>query len=103
MAMTATCWWAYTYRREGFIPQMYGSIRACCAATSELDMFPRAGIQWGDRKLLYIFHFRESFADQHIVGTGEKFRHAGFSSSKVEQIVPGELYAGHGAPKEKCA
>lgn len=54
MAMTATCWWAFTYRREGFIPQMYGSIRACCAATTELGIFPREGVKWGDRKLLCI-------------------------------------------------
>jgi hypothetical protein len=23
IAMTAVCWWAFTYTREGFIPQMY--------------------------------------------------------------------------------
>lgn len=50
LAMTVTCWWAFTYKREGFMPQMYGSIRACCAATTDLRDFPREGIQWGDRK-----------------------------------------------------
>ncbi len=33
---------------------MYGSIRACCAATTELEIFPREGVKWGDRKLLCI-------------------------------------------------
>lgn len=46
--MTATCWWAFTYTREGFIPQMYGSIRVCCAATTELVHYTEKGIQWGD-------------------------------------------------------
>lgn len=50
MAMTATCWWAFTYTREGFMPTMFGSIRACCAATTELEEFPDEGIQWGDCK-----------------------------------------------------
>lgn len=50
--MTGVCWWAFTYTREGFIPQMYGSIRACCAATSELEDFAHEGIQWGDCKFL---------------------------------------------------
>ncbi|KAK8903492.1 hypothetical protein QC760_007966 [Botrytis cinerea] len=62
IGQTAICWWAFTYRREGFIPQMYGSIRACCASTSELEDFGRGGIQWGD------------------LGMGERFRHAGFSA-----------------------
>ncbi|CAD6442483.1 33baad1a-6dfe-4dc4-a074-25ebd4144f31 [Sclerotinia trifoliorum] len=48
VGQTAVCWWAFTYRREGFIPQMYGSIRACCASTSELEDFGNGGIQWGD-------------------------------------------------------
>ncbi|KAF2084033.1 hypothetical protein K490DRAFT_5171, partial [Saccharata proteae CBS 121410] len=46
--MTITCWWTYTYRREGFIPQMFGSMRTLCSATSELDGFSPEGIQWGD-------------------------------------------------------
>ncbi|TVY89857.1 hypothetical protein LAWI1_G004089, partial [Lachnellula willkommii] len=48
IAMTAVCWWAFTFTREGFIPQMYGSIRACCASTAELEDFAYEGIQWGD-------------------------------------------------------
>ncbi|KAI9644229.1 hypothetical protein NHQ30_007584 [Ciborinia camelliae] len=48
VVQTVICWWAFTYRREGFIPQMYGSIRTCCASTSELEHFGRDGIQWGD-------------------------------------------------------
>lgn len=35
-----------------------------------------------------------SFADCETVGQGDKFRHAGFSETKVEAIVPGELYCG---------
>ncbi|KAF2137060.1 uncharacterized protein K452DRAFT_279060, partial [Aplosporella prunicola CBS 121167] len=46
--MTVACWWTFTYRREGYIPQMFGSIRTLCAATSELQDFPPEGIQWGD-------------------------------------------------------
>ncbi|KAI4226391.1 MAG: hypothetical protein L6R36_003199 [Xanthoria steineri] len=76
LMQTGICWWAFTYSREGFMPQMYGSIRACCAATTQLTTFPQAGIQWGD------------------LGKGEKFRHAGFSSDVVEEIVPAELYSG---------
>ncbi|KAL8958559.1 MAG: hypothetical protein Q9193_004407 [Seirophora villosa] len=78
LAQTGICWWAFTYSREGFMPQMYGSIRACCAATTELRRFPRAGIQWGD------------------LGEGKKFRHAGFSDEDVAEIVPAELYCGDG-------
>ncbi|APA16249.1 hypothetical protein sscle_16g110190 [Sclerotinia sclerotiorum 1980 UF-70] len=63
VGQTAVCWWAFTYRREGFIPQMYGSIRTCCASTSELEDFRDGGIQWGD------------------LGMGESFRHAGFSNA----------------------
>lgn len=76
IAMTVVCWWAFTYTREGFIPQMYGSIRACCASTTELYDFNAIGIQWGD------------------LGKGEQFRHAGFSSDEIEKIVPAELYCG---------
>ncbi|TVY37706.1 hypothetical protein LOCC1_G007239 [Lachnellula occidentalis] len=76
IAMTAVCWWAFTFTREGFIPQMYGSIRACCASTAELEDFAYEGIQWGD------------------LGMGEKFRHAGFTSDEPGKILPAELYAG---------
>ena len=48
VAMTGTCYWAFSYTREGFIPQMYGSIRVCCAATTELSDYTEKGIQWGD-------------------------------------------------------
>ncbi|KAI9816742.1 MAG: hypothetical protein M1827_001387 [Pycnora praestabilis] len=82
MTMTGICWWAFTYRREGFIPQMYGSLRACCASTTELDEFRSQGIQWGD------------------LGEGEKFRHAGFTSGEVGKIVPAELYCGRDLPEE---
>jgi len=76
VAMTAVCWWAFTYTREGFIPQMYGSIRTCCASTTELTDFNSTGILWGD------------------LGMGEKFRHAGFSSDEPGPIIPAELYCG---------
>ncbi|KAL9004205.1 MAG: hypothetical protein Q9188_002955 [Gyalolechia gomerana] len=76
LTQTGICWWAFSYSREGFMPQMYGSIRACCAATTELKGFPKDGIQWGD------------------LGEGEKFRHAGFSSGEVGDIIPAELYCG---------
>ncbi|KAF1851392.1 uncharacterized protein K460DRAFT_362139 [Cucurbitaria berberidis CBS 394.84] len=76
LLMTGVCWWAYTYRREGFIPQMYGSIRTLCAATTQLDDFPSNGVQWGD------------------LGQGQSFRHAGLAAEDVMKIVPNELYAG---------
>ncbi|OCK75622.1 hypothetical protein K432DRAFT_361762 [Lepidopterella palustris CBS 459.81] len=76
LVMTGLCWWAFTYTREGFIPQMFGSIRTCCAATTELDDFPWYGVQWGD------------------LGTGKQFRHAGLSAEAVGKIEPCELYAG---------
>ncbi|KAI4120921.1 MAG: hypothetical protein LQ338_006672 [Usnochroma carphineum] len=82
LTQTGICWWAFTYSREGFMPQMYGSIRACCAATTDLKSFPRAGIQWGD------------------LGEGKKFRHAGFSSDDVGEIVPAELYCGRGSEED---
>ncbi|TEY44889.1 hypothetical protein BOTCAL_0342g00130 [Botryotinia calthae] len=71
IGQTAICWWAFTYRREGFIPQMYGSIRACCASTSELEDFGR-------------------------VGMGERLRHAGFSADEPGKIIPAEIYCGRG-------
>lgn len=74
--MTGVCWWAFTYKREGFIPQMYGSIRVLCAATTQLDDFPSNGIQWGD------------------LGEGKMFRHAGLAAEEVMKIVPNALYAG---------
>ena len=46
--MTAVCWWAFTYTREGFIPQMYGSMRVLCASTSELHEFGTEGVKWGE-------------------------------------------------------
>ncbi|MCJ1353819.1 MAG: hypothetical protein MMC33_003806 [Icmadophila ericetorum] len=48
LVVMCLCWWAFTYRRKGFMPQMYGSIRTCCAVTSELNEFSKEGIQWGD-------------------------------------------------------
>ena len=50
IGITSTCWWAFTYTREGFMPQMYGSIRTCCAATTEVDDFRNGLLKWGDRK-----------------------------------------------------
>lgn len=38
---------------------MYGSIRACCAATTELEDFPKEGIQWGDRECSINRFFRD--------------------------------------------
>jgi hypothetical protein len=76
--MTSVSWWAFTYRREGFIPQMFGSIRTLCSATTQLDDFPSNGIMWGD------------------LGMGKLYRHAGLSPEEVMQIVPYEPYAGTG-------
>jgi hypothetical protein len=76
LLMTGVCWWAFTYKREGFIPQMFGSIRVLMASTTQLDNFPDNGIQWGD------------------LGEGPQFRHAGLSAEDVMKIVPNELYAG---------
>ena len=76
MLMTGVCWWAYTYKREGFIPQMFGSIRTLCAATTSLDDFPTTGVQWSD------------------LGMNRNFRHAGLSAEMAGKIVPNELYAG---------
>ena len=88
------------------MPQMFGSIRTCCAASTELEDFPEEGIQWGDREYIPL-HSRASTAshsftlhtDPFIVGEGDKFRHAGFSASKVGPIVPGELYCGRQSQK----
>lgn len=80
IVMTGVCWWAFTYTREGFIPQMYGSVRACCASTSELTGadfgMNKKGIKWGD------------------LGKGERFRHAGLTGGKPGNIRPGEIYCG---------
>ncbi|KAL3422988.1 hypothetical protein PVAG01_04735 [Phlyctema vagabunda] len=75
IVMTSVCWWAFSYKREGFMPQMYGSIRVCCASTTNLTSFNTDGISWGD------------------LGMGEKFRHSGFTSSDPDKIVPGKLYS----------
>jgi hypothetical protein len=77
LLMTAVCWWAFTYKREGFIPQMFGSVRVIMASTTSLEGFPDNGIQWGD-----------------LGGEGERFRHAGLSAEDVGNIEPHELYAG---------
>lgn len=79
LIMTSGCWWAFTYRREGYIPQMFGSIRVLCASTTELDDFYPGGVQWGD------------------LGEGKQFRHAGLTSCEVQTIHPNELYAGRDA------
>jgi len=77
LGMTIVCWWAYYYKREGFIPTMYGSARACYAGTVGTTKIGSNGLKWGD------------------LGKppDARFRHAGFSSGKVGSIVPGELYA----------
>lgn len=67
----------------------------CGAAATELEDFTEKGIQWGDGS----FHMRfeamnEGDADFLAVGQGSRFRHAGFSSKKIGEIVPAELYAG---------
>jgi hypothetical protein len=82
--MTGACWWAFTYKREGFIPQMFGSIRTLCASTTSLDDFPAMGVQWGD------------------LGLGEKFRHAGLSAADVLPVQPNELYAGKESGEEEA-
>ena len=113
--MTATCWWAFTYIRQGFIPQMYGSIRVCCAAATQLDNHGEKGIMWGDCTLnLYFlsnsvlqFHISEGYIvgqaniSGYAVGVGDKFRHAGFSNDEVGPIRHAELYAGHPAAKSE--
>lgn len=82
LLMTGVCWWAFTYKREGFMPQMFGSIRVLCASTTVLDDFPSNGVRWGD------------------LGFGKQFRHAGLSADKVDKIKPHELYAGTEAVAE---
>lgn len=80
LLMTGVCWWAFTYKRQGFVPQMFGSVRVIMAATSVLDDFPDNGIQWGD-----LGH-----------PEGKPFRHAGLSAEEVGKVWPNELYAGMG-------
>ena len=78
IAMTSACYWAFTYKREGFMPQFYGSMRICLASTTSLHELSEKGVLWGD-----------------ITRNPEaKFRHAGFSAGEdVGDIVPAELYA----------
>jgi hypothetical protein len=73
---------------------MYGSIRACCASTTDLADFSPDGILWGDRPLFPFCSPNECLLTVSIVGMGEKFRHAGFSSDEPQQIIPAELYCG---------
>ena len=81
IAMTSACYWAFTYKREGFMPQFYGSMRVCLASTTSLHEFSEQGVLWGDLT-------RNPEA---------KFRHAGFSAGDdVGDIVPAELYAFNG-------
>ncbi|KAF2127479.1 hypothetical protein P153DRAFT_50529 [Dothidotthia symphoricarpi CBS 119687] len=62
--------------REGFIPQMFGSITILMASKSQLDSFAHNGIQCG------------------VFGHGGTFRHAGLSAEEVANIVLNEFYAG---------
>ncbi|KAH7086196.1 hypothetical protein FB567DRAFT_445044 [Paraphoma chrysanthemicola] len=84
LLMTGVCWWAFTFKREGFVPQMFGSIRVLMASTSVLDDFPENGVQWGD------------------LGMGKAWRHAGLSAEEVMKIVPNELYAGVDGEEGGC-
>ncbi|KAK7522965.1 uncharacterized protein IWZ02DRAFT_490369 [Phyllosticta citriasiana] len=89
LVMTFACGWAFTYSREGYIPQMFGSMRAVCSAASELNDFPREGIMWGDLT---------GKPPDEIKGA---WRHAGLSSGPVDTVIPNELYAGrHGEPHD---
>lgn len=38
-----------------------------------------------------------------LVGAGERFRHAGFSSGAIGEIEPAELYCGRESGKEKTS
>ncbi|KAL1383772.1 hypothetical protein HDK64DRAFT_341102 [Phyllosticta capitalensis] len=82
MGMTVGCWWAFTYSREGYIPQMFGSIRAVCSAVSELTDFPVGGIMWGD------------LTGKPPADMKGAWRHAGLSAGPVDTVIPNELYAG---------
>ncbi|KAH7399833.1 hypothetical protein BKA64DRAFT_694562 [Cadophora sp. MPI-SDFR-AT-0126] len=49
IALTVICWWALLIHVKDSSPRCkYGSIRACCASTTELFDFNANGIQWGD-------------------------------------------------------
>lgn len=99
IAMTSVCWWAFTYSREGYMPQFYGSIRVICASTGSLRWFPSEGIQWGDRES----NFRINAVlptNVRLVGMGLRFRRAGFSADPVAATVPGELYCSNTAEAE---
>ena len=48
-------------------------------------------------------YYPQVLADKYLVGTGERFRHAGFTGSDVGEIVPAELYAGRESIKGKSA
>lgn len=50
-----------------------------------------------------IQYYPQALADTYLVGTGEKFRHAGFSDSNVGEIVPAEIYTGRDPMKRKYA
>ncbi|RDI78228.1 hypothetical protein Vi05172_g11687 [Venturia inaequalis] len=78
LVMTSICWYAFSYSRQGYMPQMYGSIRVLCASTTEMTSksFPSEGIMWGD------------------LGETKKYRHAGFTAALPDQVMPGELYCG---------
>lgn len=95
--MTAGCWWAFIYRREGFIPQMFGSIRTLCAATSNLHEFPAEGIHWGDYKFSrpsYMHNSADSdFSKVTKEVSAKGWLHAGLSAGAVGNITPNELYA----------
>ncbi|KAF9636811.1 hypothetical protein BFW01_g7707 [Lasiodiplodia theobromae] len=68
------CWVALSYRRNGFIPSMFGSVRVLCAAAGELRDIPEDGhVKWGD------------------LGEGPLYRRAGLSGGPVGEIVPDEL------------
>ena len=88
---------------------MYGSMRACCSATTELDSFGREGIMWGDRKSLPGLDtcYLCSALTFHLVTAPDlhdaRFRHAGLSSGIVGRIVPAELYCGHDLPDLKTS
>ena len=100
IAMTSVCWWAFTSSREGYMPQMYGSIRVICASTGSLKWFPADGIQWGDRECLTHPRHSQYEANDEPVGMGLRFRRAGFSADPVAAAVPGELYCSNNREAE---
>lgn len=75
---------------------MFGSIRTLCAATSQLNDFPVAGIHWGDCEFpVLVCLLMARGLTIIVVGTNESgaFRHAGLSAGEVGEIVPNEIYA----------